>query len=333
MYSIVVENLEKWYEKPVRSRHSNPLVRGFRKFFPEKKKIKAVDGISFKVNAGEIFGLLGSNGAGKTTTLQILSTLVYPDRGSVFVEGFSVLENVRPIRERINVVFEDKLLYQKLTVYENLDFYARLYDVKERDGRIKKLLKEVDLEKEALTFVEDLSRGMKQKVAVIRGALTSPRVLFLDEPTTGLDPSAARMVRDFIRDIRKKTGATIILTTHYMEEADLLCDRIAIMDKGKIVALDTPNNLKKLVQGEDVLVVSFAGTVKDMKDIERVEGVSRAVCSENVLKAYVDDAEKRMDGLLRAVSSAGAKIISAGKVKPSLEDVFIYLTGRMPEGV
>jgi ABC-2 type transport system ATP-binding protein len=218
------------------------LVRKFDDF-------TAVDGVSFAVEQGEIFGFLGPNGAGKTTTIHMLCTLLRPTAGTAKVGGFDVRRQPDEVRRAIGLVFQDPSLDDKLTAWENLKFHALLYDVPrlEFKERTQEMLRLVGLEEHARRPVETFSGGMKRRLEIARGLLHRPKVLFLDEPTLGLDPQTRRHLWDHIRGLREREGVTIFLTTHYMEEADALCDRVAIIDRGKIVALDTPEALKAQV--------------------------------------------------------------------------------------
>jgi daunorubicin resistance ABC transporter ATP-binding subunit len=220
----------------------------------------AVDRISFDVSYGELFGLLGPNGAGKTTTINILSTLLKPTSGYAEVAGFDIRKRRDEVRRSIGIVFQDPTLDTKLTGKENLLFHAMLYGIKkeEAEKRMKEVLELVELEDRADTLVEKYSGGMKRRLEIARGLIHRPKVLFLDEPTLGLDAQTRRRIWDYIKKLNKETGITMILTTHYMEEADYLCDRIAIIDHGKIVAIDNPTNLKNMLGG-DVVILEIEG--------------------------------------------------------------------------
>lgn len=216
-------------------------------FKRKKKKIRAVDGIDFKVKKGEIFGLLGENGAGKTTTIKMLITLLAPTEGECKVLGFDTYKEAEKVRPDINFVFGGEMgVYRRLSARDNLLYFAGLYKIKgaEAKKRTEELLKLVELEEAADRLVETYSKGMIQRLQIARGLINNPKIIFMDEPTVGLDPVGANMLRDIIRKM-KAEGRTVVLTTHYMQEADELCDNIAIINKGKIVALDTPDNLKK----------------------------------------------------------------------------------------
>ena len=215
-------------------------------FKREKKIVPALRGISFSVKKGEIFGLLGPNGAGKTTTIKILTTLLAPTSGSAYVLGHKSFGDEKDLRKKINFIFGgERSLYWRLSAYDNLRYFSDLYkiDLKTQKKRIPKLLELVGLTDKRNYKVETLSKGMKQRLQIARGLINDPEVLFLDEPTIGLDPSGAAVLRKIIKDLAN-SGKTILLTTHYMQEADDLCDRIGIIDKGLLIDLDTPENLK-----------------------------------------------------------------------------------------
>ncbi len=235
---------------PVESNGEAVKTYWFSRYIPNRKIVSALDEISFEVKTGEIFGLLGPNGSGKSTLIRILSTLLLPDQGEVRIFGNDVTRDVYKVQRLINRVSVDAAFFKKLSAHENLMYTARLYGIPA--SQAPKLAQEI-LEKIAFDIdryrdpLEDFSRGMQQKVAIARALLTSPIVLLLDEPTTGLDPKSKREVQAFIEDVRDNHDATIILTTHDMEEADRLCNRIGVIDKGKIIAMDTSDGLKSLV--------------------------------------------------------------------------------------
>ncbi|MFH0833007.1 MAG: ATP-binding cassette domain-containing protein [Candidatus Aenigmatarchaeota archaeon] len=229
----------------------------------------AVDSVSFDVKQGELFGLLGPNGAGKTTTISMLSTILKPTAGTAKLCDYDVMKNQGDVRKCIGIVFQTSTLDDELTGKENLDMHGRLYHIDrvEREGRITLVLKLVDLTDKADVQVKKYSGGMKRRLEIARGLMHKPRVLFLDEPTLGLDPQTRRNIWDFIKKL-KEDGVTIILTTHYMEEADYLCDRIAIIDHGKIIALDTPKNLKRKRKAKSLEDVFLYYTGRRIRDEE-----------------------------------------------------------------
>ncbi|ALV63134.1 ATP-binding transport protein [Thermococcus sp. 2319x1] len=292
--------------------------------------VEAVKGISFKVKKGELFGLLGPNGAGKTTTIKMLTTLLEPTEGEVKILGYDIRKDAREIRKRINLVAEgERTLYWRLSAYENLKYFARIYYVPKREEkeRIEELLRLVGLWERKDDLVMNYSRGMKQRLAIAKALINDPDVLFLDEPTLGLDVQSSIFVREFIRKLVDEKGKTVLLTTHYMAEAEQLCDRIAIMDQGKIIALDTPEGLKKLVKDEDAVEIrlkwegTFDGLPWGIAVVE--EDSERGIIT---LRGQVD--EEELPKLVEWLVKKGAKIISVEQKEPTLEDVFIKLTGR-----
>ncbi|MHC1605150.1 MAG: ABC transporter ATP-binding protein [Candidatus Methanofastidiosia archaeon] len=296
------------------------------KLYKSFNGITAVDGISFDVKEGEIFGFLGPNGAGKSTTVKLLTSQLQPSGGTASVFNYEITQK-EAIRKLIGIVHQDLSLNELLTVAQNMLFYGMLYDVPRKEIREKtdELLSIMELSHRKNELVKNLSGGMKQRLNVILALLHNPKMLFLDEPTTGLDPQARRRIWEFIKDVNKN-GATIFLTTHYMEEADYLCDRIAIIDEGKIIAMGTPFELKKKLKQEGVIEVRIDSDDKLLKDIGGIPDVERASYAEGVLKLIV----KERKGLLLDIISklSGRSIKSIATVEPTLEDVFLTLTGK-----
>jgi ABC-2 type transport system ATP-binding protein len=287
-------------------------------------KVTAVAGIDLAVARGEIFGFLGPNGAGKSTTIAILCTLVKATEGSARVAGIDVARHPDDVRARIGLVFQDPSLDAQLTARENLTFHAMVYGVprSERRKRIDRVLAMVELSDRADAAVMTFSGGMKRRLEVARGILHAPEVLFLDEPTQGLDPQTRARLWDHLRDIRRTTGLTIFMTTHYMEEAEW-CDRIAIIDQGRIVALGTPDELKSQVGG-DVVVVQTDDNPRAASEIAAKLGVT-AVADGETLRIEVADGAAFVPRLITAVSMP-VKTVTVRR--PSLDDVFLKLTGR-----
>ena len=243
-------------------------VKELRKIYNSSDmKVEAVKGISFLVAEGEIFGFLGPNGAGKTTTLNMLSTLLFPTSGIATIDGHDIKKNPDAVRKSIGMVFQDTSLDIDLTGYENLELHAIMYglDKQTRKQRIEEMLNIVGLTEKANVFVKYYSGGMKRRLEIARGLLHYPRCLFLDEPTLGLDPQTRRNIWDHVKNLNAKYGITIILTTHYMEEADTLCNRICIIDHGEIIALDTNENLKAKLKG-DIISMEFENYVSFQSD-------------------------------------------------------------------
>jgi ABC-2 type transport system ATP-binding protein len=267
----------------------------------------AVDGIGFSVAQGEAFGILGPNGAGKTTTLEMIEGLRPPDEGDVEVLGQRVWPDPRAVQARIGVQLQSTTLFDKLTSRELLELFARFYDRSDGPARAEQSLRLVGLESKADAFAQDMSGGQQQRLAIALALVHDPDVVFLDEPTTGLDPQARRNLWDVIRAINQDAGKTVVLTTHYLEEAEELCDRVAIMDSARVIALDTPAGLVASL-GADVRI----SYVEDGE--ERVD--------------YVQDAQTAVLELLERAQRDGSRIESLSVRGPSLEDVFLRLTGR-----
>lgn len=318
------------------TREGGVLLRG------RKRVVEALRGVSFEVRRGEIFGLLGPNGAGKTTTIKILSTLLLPDGGEAWVDGYHVVREAAKVREVIGVsLYSDRGFYWKLSGRENLLYFARLYHISEREAkvRINYLLDLLGLKEDADRLVEEYSTGMKSKLNIARALLHDPPILFLDEPTIGLDPSSARKVRDVILQLRRE-GKTVLLTTHNMFEADMLCDRVAIISKGRIVDVGTPGELKAKVSEHRVVEVTLAGfeegLLGKLREAPGVIGVAARI--RDPLAGVADvkvvyDREGSLRDILSPLLADNAKILSVRNLEPSLEDVFVALTGeRLEEG-
>jgi ABC-2 type transport system ATP-binding protein len=298
-----------------------------------KKEIVAVDEISFDIRSGELFGLLGPNGAGKTTTVKMLTTLLLPTSGSASVLGYDIVNNPDPVRGRIGFIFGgERGLYWRLSGYDNLRYFASLYhvDLEKSRKRIPYLLDLVGLKDRANEKVEAYSRGMKQRLHIARTLLHEPEVLFLDEPTIGLDPIGARELRDVIRNLQAEQK-TILLTTHYMFEADALCDRIAVINHGRIIALDTPHELKEIVSDLSIIELDVFGVpeiyIQNLQDLDFVDMVT------------VEDREQRQKLLIQTQRGSEAvpdimhilQDIRVGKVivrEPTLEDAYVRLVSE-----
>jgi ABC-2 type transport system ATP-binding protein len=303
----------------------------------EKKEFKAVDGVGFDIYKGEIFGLLGPNGAGKTTTIKMITGLLRPTSGSVCVMEQDVDKNPMQALKNIGTVLAgDRSIYWKLTARENLEYFASLYgcNKKEAKRRAEDIIKRLDLTEKADELVEKFSTGMKQKVALGKALIPNAPVVLLDEPTLGLDPQSALNLREIILDI-KREGRTVLLTTHYMEEADFLCDRIAIIDGGKIIALDTPENLKRSIN--EVKSIKIELTKADEKltnEIKAMESIQKVINDYNsekrnyTLTIHHTNGNTIIQKLLDCISKNKSQILNINVLEPSLEDVFIHLTGK-----
>jgi ABC-2 type transport system ATP-binding protein len=287
-------------------------------------EIEAVRGIDLSIMPGEIFGFLGPNGAGKSTTISMLCTLLRPTSGRAAVAGFDVARDPGAVRARIGLVFQDPSLDEQLTARENLDFHAFLYDVPRasRAQRINEVLEMVELADRARSKVLTFSGGMKRRLEIARGILHSPEVLFLDEPTRGLDPQTRSHIWDYLRALRRSEGITIFMTTHYMDEAEF-CDRIAIIDMGRIVALGTPDELKARVGG-DVITIVTADNATSAAELGSKFGLTPTV-DDGTLRIEVSDGAAFIPRLVRDLS---AQVTAVTLRRPSLDDVFLKLTGR-----
>jgi len=287
-------------------------------------EIKAVDGVSFKVEEGEVFGFLGPNGAGKTTTINMLCTLLRPTSGQARVAGLDVIKDKNDVRRAIGLVFQETTLDDYLTAEQNILFHALAYAVPSevRKQRTKELLTLMELWERRKSKIRTYSGGMKRRLEIARGLVHLPRVLFLDEPTLGLDPQTRNRIWDYILDLREKQGLTIFLTTHYMDEAEH-SDRIAVIDHGKIVALNTPDSLKDQVGG-DVLTISSDNNELVEDELRDKYGLVPEV-NNGTVSVRVPGGEEFLPQFVRAYEGT---LQSIGLRRPTLEDVFLHLTGR-----
>ncbi len=291
----------------------------------------AVNGISFNVKNGEIFGLLGPNGAGKTTTMKMLTTLLPPTSGDASVAGYDIRKQQNELRKNIGIIFQDPSLDDELTGRENLEFHAILYKIgkEKRDKKIAEVLKLVELEDKANVLVKNYSGGMKRRLEIGRGLINEPKVLFLDEPTVGLDPQTRRHIWEYIRRLSQTNKTTLILTTHYIEEADYLCGRVAFVDGGKIVALDTPRALKDKLGGDVIsLQVGGDGRERFAEILKDFDGVKTLSVHDDFVDLTVEEGEKKIPGIIVLAEKHKVGILSVSLHKPSLEDVFIHYTGK-----
>ncbi len=302
-------------------------VEGLTKRFDD---VVAVDAITFAVPGGQLFGLLGPNGAGKTTTINMLATLLRPTSGLAEVAGHEVGRERDAVRRSIGVVFQEPALESKLTGRENLEFHAMMYGLgrEERRARIAEVLELVDLGDKAAVLVNKYSGGMKRRLEIARGLVHRPRVLFLDEPTLGLDAQTRRHIWDYIKKLNREHGVTIILTTHYMEEADALCDRVAIMDHGRFVAMDTPAGLKDVLGGDVVSLEVDSGAEALLGELRSLGWIRMASRHEDVLHLTMERGERRIPELIAFAQAQGVAVSCVHLRKPSLEDVFIHFTGK-----
>jgi ABC-2 type transport system ATP-binding protein len=308
-------------------------------FFKRSPKswFNAVDGVSLKIERGEIFGLLGPNGAGKTTIIRMLTTLLEPTSGTACVNGYDIQHEPHRVRQSLGVVLAgERSIYWKLSGRENLEYFAALYHIPPKIARqrVAELLEHMELTARADDLVEKYSSGMKQRIAISKALLSRPPIILLDEPTLGLDPQAARRVRELVLEL-KAEGHTILLTTHYMEEADQLSDRIGIIDQGKIIVLDTPETLKHSINQDDILHLEVSGWYAELSDtIQSLPGIKNLIArhsgSDSSYEITLHTANSRalLPNLVELLNHNGTRLVNMNIVKPSLEDVFIHHTGK-----
>ena len=327
-YSIQTENLSRIYK-----------IRGGKK--KEAKTLQALTNVDLEIQPGELFGLLGPNGAGKTTLIKILTTLLAPTTGWARVAGFDVSTEAPKVRQRINMVSGGESSgYGLLTVRENLWMFSQFYGISSdvANQRIKELLQIVGLQDRANTKSSDLSTGLRQKMNIVRGFLTDPDVLFLDEPTLGLDVGASREVRKFVRHwVDQNQSRTLLLTTHYMVEADELCDRVAIINQGKVLACDTPTNLKRRLQQEAIyrLEVNYTDDSIDgrLGSLPGVRQATHSVYDGYALLEMILENDSVLSSVVNTLTTQNMKLLNLQKREPTLEDVFVDLVGRSMEEV
>ncbi|MEA3442608.1 MAG: ATP-binding cassette domain-containing protein [Chloroflexota bacterium] len=294
----------------------------------------AVNHISFEVGEGEIFGFLGANGAGKTTTMMMLATALIPTSGSATVCGYDILKKKNKVRESMSIVFEELSLDINLTGRENLDFHARMYHLprKVREERVNQALDLVGLRNKQNILAKHYSGGMQRRLEIARGMLNCPEVLFLDEPTLGLDVQTRRMLWDYARKLNREFGVTILLTTHYVEEADYLCGKIAILEQGKIVITGTPDELKNSL-GDSLLSIKLSrGSSSDMvKLLGQVSWVKKVSLRDGWLDLAVESEGTKIPEIVKFARDHGFAVSSVSQHKPSLEDAFLYYAGKRLE--
>jgi ABC-2 type transport system ATP-binding protein len=306
-----------------------------RNLVKQYQNLTAVDNLSLDICNNEVFGLLGQNGAGKTTIIHMLATLLKPTAGSATVNGFDIVKEPAKVRASIGIVFQAPSSDDMLTGYENLKLHSLLYSVprKIREKRISDVLELVDLTERQHDQVKKYSGGMRRRLEIARGILHKPKILFLDEPTLGLDPRSRESMWKYIRKLVQEEKITIILTTHYMEEADFLCDRIGILDRGKIIALDTPSQLKEIVSGNDIIKLRLEKKDEDydtlLKDLSFIHRISTDVDGSVIL--LVENASRNLPKILKKVNAESVEFSNR-----NLNDVFIHFTAQetkeQPEG-
>ena len=317
---------------PAPKRNWNPFAKK-----EPKPMFTAVDGVDLQIQRGEIFGLLGPNGAGKSTTTRMLCTLLEPTSGSAHVNGFDVVKQANDVRRSLGTVLAgERSIYWKLSGRENLEYFAALYHIPSAIAkkRVEELLERMEIKDRANELVEKYSTGMRQRIAIAKALLARPPILLLDEPTLGLDPQAARNLRELISQL-KQEGHTILLTTHYMEEADQLSDRIGIIDTGKVIALDTPAGLKRRIEQKEVIKLEVTGWHAEMGDkLKSITGIENLVSRQQgeadlwEVNMQAQNSRTAIPRIVEHISSNGTRLVNMNIVKPSLEDVFIHLTGK-----
>jgi ABC-2 type transport system ATP-binding protein len=292
----------------------------------------AVDHLSMQVKEGEVFDFLVPNGAWKTTTIRMLVGLTTPSEGTATIKGYEISRDLESVKRCVGVVPEASNLYDELTVEENLYFMAGMYHVpkKERKERIQQLLTMFNLDDRRGSRFRGLSKGLKRRATIAAALVHRPDILFLDEPTSGLDIMSVRSLRQFVKDLRE-TGVTVFLTTHYIEEADQLCDRIAIMVKGRVIAVDTPAHLKDLIHGTNVIDVIFRAPVEPIS-VDELETLGKTTVKGNALRIEeVTDVSKSLRAVTRFADDHGLDVVHLNTLKPSLEEAFVRLTGVKSE--
>ncbi len=300
------------------------------KIFSNKKIVKAVDDISLSVRHGEIFGLLGPNGAGKSTIIRILTTLLKPTSGKAYLKEYDVTKEPEKIRSLIGVCPQNGTLDIELTAYDNLEFYGKLLNVDDLslEPRIWELLEMSNLKDRAHQQVRTFSGGMKRKLEIVRAFIHKPLILFLDEPTIGLDPESRREVWEQVLNLNTH-NTTIILTTHYMDEAERLCDRIAFVDQGRLISLDTPDNLKKALPSGDRIEIGFTDLRPDLiASLQNNPLISSVEVKGKTLCIFSKSGNKVLPSLLTTFEQYSHEMLSITIRSPTIEDVFIYLTGN-----
>jgi len=295
--------------------------------------LTAVDHLNFAVEAGEIFGLLGPNGAGKTTTIRMLASLISPSEGNARISGHDVVKESLKVREIVGILTENPSLYDRLTAYENMEFFAEAYGITdrvERRDRIRELLELFDLWERRDDKAGNLSKGMKQKLAITRAIVHNPEVLFLDEPTSGLDPKSSKDIRDLMEELSRRENQTILLSTHRLEDADRLCNRVMIIKDGGSVIIGSPEELRNKIAGTPLLEIRLRKAderiVRSVEALEQVSGVSLDADPGRMVIS-LDDVEAATPLVVRSVVEAGGMVLSVNVVEPSLEEAYLKLVG------
>ena len=294
----------------------------------------AVNDLTFKVSEGEVFGLLGPNGAGKTTTIRMLACLIPPSNGSASVAGYDIAKDASKVRENVGVLTENPSLYERLTAYENMEFFAQAYglaDQSKRNARIRELLEFFDLWSRRSDRVVTFSKGMKQKLAIARALIHNPHIIFLDEPTAGLDPESAKSIRDLVERLSQQEKHTFLLCTHRLEDAERLCSRMIIINKGRGVAVGTIEELCNRVERGHVIEIALKEV--DRKVVETVKRLNHILnvdtnCSSGLMRISVEDHDSVTPEVVRSVVNAGGQVLSVNVLRPSLEEAYLKLVKK-----
>ncbi len=291
--------------------------------------IFAVDHLSFDVKGGEVFGFLGPNGAGKTTTIRMMVGLTQPGSGTALINGHDVLKEPVEVKKIIGLVPETSNLYGELTAFKNLIYQGELYGIPRKERRVRsiKLLEEFGLREHQEKPFQALSRGLKRRLTIAAALIHNPEILFLDEPTTGLDVMSARGLRELIGDLKRK-GVTLFLTTHYIPEAEGLCDRIAVIVKGKIMVIDTPENIKAQVKDTEILEIKLDRITEDLKNkLLSMEAIEKILIAESRIRFHTQKLDQVAFPIIKTIEQHGARIQAINTLSPSLEDAFVRITG------
>ena len=294
------------------------------------EEVLAVDGVDLNIEANTVYALLGPNGAGKTTTILILTTLLQPTSGSASVVGFDVVHKASDVRRRIGVTFQEMILDVELTGRQVLDYHGRFYGMKkaQRKAKISELLALVELEEAANRRVSTYSGGMKRRLELARGLMTEPEVLFLDEPTLGLDPQNRASIWDYLRNLKEQRGLTLLLTTHYMDEAEHLADRVGIIDQGRIVVEGTPRELIDQMGSDSIRIAGQGDGEKFIEEVRSLSFVQTVTTGDDLIQIGIDSGNKRLPEIVSVANNCGFVIEDISVTKPSLSDVFLKYTGR-----
>jgi ABC-2 type transport system ATP-binding protein len=290
----------------------------------------AVDGVSFSVEAGEVFGLLGPNGAGKSTLISMISCLLDPTSGDALIDGHSVIKEPMEVKKILGVIPQEIALYPTLTARENLHFWSKMYGLSSQDAkkRADDVLKIAGLSDRADEKIETYSGGMKRRINIAAGLLHKPKVLLMDEPTVGIDPQSRNHILETVKSLNK-SGLTVLYTSHYMEEVEFLCDRIAIVDQGKVMASGTQEELKKIVGQKDIVRIKASGMLdKAIDDVKRVDGIDGATVKDGEIDILTKDSRKVLAVIISILNQENVKMASVEVQEPDLEGVFLHLTGK-----